>query len=69
MEHTTQPEPLIRATELARYLKCAKSTVYYLAGSGQIPIVKIGRTGVRFDLPAVMAALQRPACSTSEAAK
>lgn len=65
---TTQ-ETLLRASDLARRLSCGKSTVYKLAKEGQIPTVKIGRTGVRFDLGSVLDALQRPACSTSEQAR
>lgn len=66
MENT---KTLIRAAQLAHHLNCGKSTVYKLAETGQIPIVKIGRTGVRFDLSSVMAALQRPMSSTSEQAR
>jgi excisionase family DNA binding protein len=47
------------AEEVARVLKCGKSTVYALAKNGRIPYLSIGDRGIRFDLEAVLAALSR----------
>lgn len=47
MANPQPPPELILASDLARYLKCGKSTV------------SIGARGVRFDLAAVLQALQR----------
>lgn len=55
---TTQ-ETLLRASDLARRLSCGKSTIYKLAKEGQIPVVRIGMTGVRFDIDEVMEALKK----------
>ena len=57
---TTQ-DTLLRAADLARRLNCGKSTIYKLAKTGKIPVVRIGMTGVRFDFPAVLASLQHEA--------
>jgi excisionase family DNA binding protein len=50
---------LLKAGELARRLNCGKSTIYRLAQTGKIPAIGIGETGVRFDLQAVLEALQK----------
>lgn len=55
----TSEKTLLKATDLARRLNVAKSTIYMLAKDGQIPVVRIGKTGVRFDYNAVRHALQR----------
>ena len=52
-------ESLDTAAEIARRLRCGKSTIYKLAKSGNIPTIRIGKTGVRFDYRAVLEALQR----------
>jgi excisionase family DNA binding protein len=52
----TTETALLRAAALARRLDCGKSTIYKLAATGKIPVVRIG-TGVRFDLAEVLAAL------------
>lgn len=57
MENT---KTLVRAAQVAHHMNCGKSTVYLLAKNGKIPVVKIGRTGVRFDLDSVLDALQQP---------
>jgi len=49
---------LLKAEDLARHLNCGKSTIYRLAQDGRIPVISIGDTGVRFDLNAVLSALQ-----------
>lgn len=59
MDNPQPPAELILASDLARYLKCGKSTVYKMAQEGKIPTVSIGSRGVRFDLAAVLQALQR----------
>ena len=55
----TSEDTLLKATDLARRLNVAKSTIYMLAKGGQIPVVRIGKTGVRFDIDQVLAALKK----------
>ena len=55
----TTKETLLRASDLALHLRCGKSTIYKLAKQGQIPVVRIGMTGVRFDIDEVLEALKR----------
>lgn len=61
----TTEETLVKASCIARRFNCAKSTIYKLAKQGQIPVVRIGKTGVRFDYNAVLDALQRDAGNPS----
>lgn len=56
---TTTAERFLKAEEVAHRLSCAKSTIYRLAQTGRIPSISIGRTGVRFDLMAVLEALKK----------
>ena len=56
---TTIAERFLKAEEVANRLSCAKSTIYRLAQTGRIPSISIGRTGVRFDLAAVLEALRK----------
>ncbi|CAI4032326.1 hypothetical protein DNFV4_02756 [Nitrospira tepida] len=59
--HTDTPHgQILKADELARLLRCGKSTIYKLAKTGRIPCLGIGDIGVRFDRAAVLAALQQP---------
>lgn len=55
----TSEETLHKAAGIARRLNCAKSTIYKLAKEGLIPVVRIGKTGVRFDIDEVLKALKR----------
>jgi len=50
---------LLKAEPLARILNCGVSTVYFLARTGKIPTISIGRAGVRFIAKDVIAALTR----------
>ena len=50
---------LEKASGIARQLNCAKSTIYKLAKAGEIPTVRIGKTGVRFDIDEVLKALKK----------
>ena len=50
-------KPKVTAVELAKVLSCGKATIYKMAAEGQIPCIRIGSTGVRFDVDAVLAAL------------
>ena len=50
---------LERASGIAMRLNCAKSTIYKLAKAGEIPTVRIGKTGVRFDIDEVLKALKK----------
>lgn len=61
----TSEETLDKASGIARRLNCAKSTIYKLAKQGRIPVVRIGKTGVRFDYNAVLDILQRDAVDRS----
>lgn len=59
--HTDTPNgQIIKADELARLLRCGKSTIYKLTKTGRIPCFCIGEVGVRYDRTAVLAALQQP---------
>ena len=51
---------IVTAEELAAFLKCGKSTVYWLAKTGRIPCLSLGVRGVRFNLSTVLAALEQP---------
>jgi excisionase family DNA binding protein len=42
------PSRIMTTTEIARYLRIDRSTLYKLAGKGQIPAFKVGRD-YRFD--------------------
>ena len=59
MQPPVQPVQLIRAKPLAKILSCGVSTVYWLARTGKIPTISIGRAGVRFVAADVIAALTR----------
>jgi len=52
---------VLMANELATYLRCGRSTIHSLARAGKIPSIRIGKTGVRFDLIAVLEALKKSA--------
>jgi excisionase family DNA binding protein len=56
---TTTADRYLKAEEVANRLNCAKSTIYRLAQTGRIPAISIGRTGVRFDMNAVLEALRK----------
>ena len=55
----TNKEALLRASDLAIQLSCGKSTIYKLAKERKIPVVRIGMTGVRFDVDEVLEALKK----------
>lgn len=50
---------ILTAEETARGLKIGKSTLYGMVKAGKVPCLGIGKTGVRFDWDAVIAALQK----------
>ncbi len=54
---------LLTAKELAAALQLNEQTVYRLARSGEIPVVRIGKKAIRFDLERVREALGAPAPS------
>lgn len=47
-------EELVTRKELAERLKCSKSTIDRWRRSGQIPWVRVGKGGVRFDVNEVL---------------
>ena len=57
-EHASSIQ-LLKAAPLAKILNCGVSTVYFLARTGKIPTISIGRAGVRFIAEDVIAALTR----------
>lgn len=63
MEDDKKSQPgtpkLSTASEVADALSCAKSSVYALARAGRIPYYRLGETGIRFDLEAVLEALKQ----------
>lgn len=59
MENTQAEQLILKADELAKRLRCGKSTIYLLAKSGKIPTYGLGKSGVRFDFASVLEALKR----------
>jgi len=55
---------LLTAKQLAGALQLNEQTVYRLARSGEIPVVRIGKKAIRFDLERVTEALASPAPSS-----
>ena len=43
-QQPANPKPLLKATEVAKYLKLSKSAVYHLMKSGEIQIIKFGKS-------------------------
>ena len=58
-QQPVQSVQLLKAKPLAKILNCGVSTVYFLARTGKIPTISIGRAGVRFIAADVIAALTR----------
>lgn len=50
---------LVKAKAAKEALGTATSTLYRMAKAGKIPSYTVGRTGVRFDIEEVRAALRR----------
>jgi excisionase family DNA binding protein len=62
---------LVDASTVAEKLGQARSSIYRLARAGRIPSYAAGprRTGLRFSVEEVMAALRRPMASSEGATK
>jgi excisionase family DNA binding protein len=52
-----KPSELLNAIELAKQLKVSPSTVRAWARAGRIPVLRLSRKAIRFDLDAVMRAV------------
>lgn len=56
MKATKHQQPLLRVEGIAAVLDCGEKTVYRLAETGRIPVVRVGGA-LRFDQDAVIQAL------------
>lgn len=64
--NSTKPIRLLGVEEFCRAYGLARSSIYKLAKSRQIPVITIGprRRGIKLDPVKVLAALERPAVKT-----
>jgi len=55
--HAYSDRPLETTADIARHLGVTKLTIYRLASTGKIPVVRLSPRAIRFDRAAVMTAL------------